>query len=290
MAIPILSGLSEIAARYDGFVLDVWGVVHQGGAAYPEVIECLARLRELARPVVFLSNAPRRAHRVERLLESKGVPSALHRGVVSSGEVARMSLETRREPALARLGPRYLLLGSQADDDLLEGLPYRRADDAAHADFVLAIGLDDQRPTLAHHEAALQAAAHRRLPMLCVNPDLVVVRLGARELCAGALAARYTELGGAVHYFGKPYASAYPPALAKLGLGTAHRILAVGDGLETDIKGARAVGLDTLFVTGGLFADALGIDRASVPPAAALEAACRDPASRPDAAIPVLRW
>jgi HAD superfamily hydrolase (TIGR01459 family) len=290
MTIPVIRGLSEIAARYDGFVLDIWGVVHQGGAAYPEVVDCLAKLQDLGRPVVFLSNAPRRAARVERLLESKGVPPALHRGVISSGEVARMSLEARREPALAALGPRFFLLGSDGDDDLLEGLPYHRVDDPANADFVLAIGLDDQRPTVADHEATLQTAAHQGLPMLCVNPDLVVVRLGVRELCAGALAERYMALGGAVHYFGKPYAAAYPPALAKLGLAPRHRVLAVGDGLETDIKGARAAGLATLLVTGGILADALGIDPLILPSASALDAACRDPATTPDAAIAVLRW
>lgn len=290
MAIPVISGLSEIAAQYDGFVLDVWGVVHQGGPAYPEVIDCLERLAGLGRPVVFLSNAPRRAFLVERLLESKGVPAALHRGVVSSGEVARAALEARRDQALAALGPRYFLIGTGREDDLLDGLDYRPADDPAGADFVLAIGLDGRRPTVAHHEAALAAAARRGLPMVCVNPDLVVVRLGTRELCAGALAVRYKELGGVVHYFGKPYASAYPPALATLGLTLRHRVLAVGDGLETDIKGGRAAGLSTLLVTGGILADALGIDRLTVPPEAALEAVCREPETTPDAAIAVLRW
>ncbi len=290
MAISVIRGLSEIAARYDGFVLDVWGVVHQGGPAFPEVIDCLRRLHELGRSVVFLSNAPRRAVRVERLLASKGLPPTLHRGVMSSGEITRMGLEARLEPALAQLGSRYFLLGSETDDDVLEGLRYDRVDDPVAADFILAIGLDDRRPTVAHYDATLTASARHNLPMLCVNPDLVVVRLGVRELCAGALAQRYRQLGGTVHYFGKPYASAYPPALTKLGVAPGRRVLAVGDGLETDIKGARAAGLDALLVTGGLLADALGIDRLRLPPAAALEAACRDAGAWPDAAIATLRW
>ncbi|MSO74903.1 MAG: TIGR01459 family HAD-type hydrolase [Alphaproteobacteria bacterium] len=290
MTVPIIHGLSDIAARYDGVVLDIWGVVHQGGPAFPGVIDCLVQLQKLGRPVVFLSNAPRRAVRVERLLESKGISPSLHRGVVSSGEIARISLEARQTPALAALGACYIRLGSEADDDLLDGLRYRPVDDPARADFILAIGLDGQRPTVAHYETGLAAAAQRNLPMLCVNPDLVVVRLGTRELCAGALAARYKELGGTVHYFGKPYEAAYPPVLAKLGLTARHRVLAVGDGLETDIKGARAAGLDSLLVTGGILADALGIDRLSPPPAASLEAAYRDAATMPNAAIATLRW
>jgi hypothetical protein len=112
----------------------------------------------------------------------------------------------------------------------------------------------------------------------------------ACELCAGALAERYLELGGAVHYFGKPYASAYPPTLARLGVTDARRVLAIGDGLETDIRGARAAGLASLLVTGGILADALGFDRLAPPPAEQLAAACRKANTKPDAAIAVLRW
>jgi len=290
MVIPVIRGLSEIAARYDGFVLDVWGVVHEGGPAFPEVIECLERLAAQARPVVFLSNAPRRAFRVEQQLEAKGVPPGLHRGVMSSGEVTRGALETKRDPALSTLGTRYFLLGPDSDGDLLDGLDYRRALTVESADFLLAIGLEDARPTVSHHEDELSAAARMGLPMLCANPDLVVVRLGVREPCAGALAARYLELGGRVHYFGKPYPSAYPPTLERLGLDRAERALAIGDGIETDIRGARAAGLGTLLVTGGILADTLGVDRLSPPPPERLEAVCNAPALTPDAAIPVLRW
>ena len=290
MVIPVIRGLSDIASRYDGFVLDIWGVVHDGGAAFPDVIECLEHLSALRRPVVFLSNAPRRARRVEEQLEAKGVPPHLHRGIMSSGEATRIALETRRNPALTELGSRYFLLGSDMDDDLLDGLDYRRTASVKDADFLLAIGIDDARPSISDHEDALAAAVRRGLPMLCANPDLVVVRLGVREPCAGALAARYLELGGTVQYFGKPYPGVYAPTLEKLGLENAARVLAIGDGIETDIRGARAVGLGTLLVTGGILADALGVDRLNPLPREKLEAVCNSPALTPDAAIPVLRW
>jgi HAD superfamily hydrolase (TIGR01459 family) len=290
MSIPLIAGLSEIASAYDAFVFDVWGVVHQGGPAFPNVIACLERLAARGQPVVFLSNAPRRASRVETQLVDKGIPRKLHAGVVSSGEIARSALEHRAEPNLATLGDAYLLIGAESDDDLLEGLPYRRTDDPDRADFILAIGLDDERPTVAHHQALLAIGARRGLPMVCVNPDRVVVRLGVRELCAGALAERYLELGGAVHYFGKPYASAYPPTLARLGVTDARRVLAIGDGLETDIRGARAAGLASLLVTSGILADALGFDRLAPPMAEQLAAACRKANTKPDAALAVLRW
>lgn len=290
MPILIISGLSEIASAYDAFVVDLWGVVHQGGPAFPEVVACLERLAELGKPVVFLSNAPRRARRIEAQLGEKGISRKLHAGVVSSGEITRSALERRTDPNLAALGEAYLLIGADRDDDLLEGLPYRRTADPDHAHFILAIGLDDDRPTVSHHEALLAVAAKRRLPMVCVNPDRVVVRLGVRELCAGALAERYVELGGGVHYFGKPYASAYPPTLARLGTADARRVLAIGDGLETDIRGAQSAGLASLLVTGGILADALGVDRLLPLRAEQLAAACRAAKTTPDAAIAVLRW
>jgi len=140
MSIPIIAGLSEIAPRYRGFVLDIWGVVHQGGPAYPDAIACLEELAKRNQPVVFLSNAPRRAQHVEALLERKGIARALHRGVISSGEVARNALAARQAPELAALGSAFYLIGAEHDDDLLDGLPYRRVGDVAVADFVLAIG------------------------------------------------------------------------------------------------------------------------------------------------------
>lgn len=290
MTIPIITGLSEIAPRYQGFVLDVWGVVHQGGPAFPEAIACLEELARRDLKVVFLSNAPRRAHHVEDLLEHKGIARALHNGVISSGEVARGALAARQAPEFTSLGPAFYMIGAEHDDDLLDGLSYRRVGDVAAADFVLAIGLDDDRPTVAHHEPVLSAAAARGLPMMCVNPDLVVVRLGVRELCAGALATRYRELGGRVHYFGKPYAPAYRPALQRLGLASAKVVLAIGDGLETDIRGANAAGLSSLLVTGGILADALGLDPSQAPERSVLRQACDDARALPDAAITVLRW
>jgi len=290
MSIPIIAGLSEIAPRYRGFVLDIWGVVHSGGEAFPEVIECLEALAHREQPVVFLSNAPRRAFHVEGLLERKGIARHLHSGVVSSGEITRTALARLDDPATQSLGARFHVFGASHDDDLLVGLSYRKVGSVEDADFLLAIGLDDSRPTVAHYERELGLGAARRLPMVCVNPDLVVVRLGTRELCAGALAQRYAALGGQVHYFGKPYGSSYPPTLERLGVQSGRDVLAVGDGLETDIRGAANAGLASLLVTGGILGDALGLERGVVPSPDDLEAACTAAGVRPDAAITLLRW
>ena len=288
IGVPILPGLASLAADYDGYILDVWGVMHQGGPAYPEALDCLRHLRAAGKRVVFLSNAPRLAGQVERVLNGKGVDAALYDGVVASGDAARRALADPSRLPFDGLGTRYHLLGPPGSDDLLHGLGYAAADVAA-ADFLLGIGLDDGRDAVEDHEPILQAAAARDLPMICVNPDLLVIRLGVQEPCAGALAARYEAIGGRVRYYGKPYADVYDLALAELDLAPA-RVLAVGDGLGTDIAGANAAGLDSLLVTGGLLADALDLAPGSPPSARALEEACRAAGARPSAALSTFIW
>ena len=287
--VPILPGLAPLAADYDGFILDVWGVMHQGGAAYPEAIDCVRRLRAAGKRVVFVSNAPRLAFQVEAVLGTKGIDAGLYDAVVASGDAARRALADRTRPPADTLGTRYHLLGPPGSDDVLDGLGYTAARDRAEAEFLLGIGLDEGCETVEKHEPLLQMAARRNLPMICVNPDLLVIRLGQREPCAGALAARYEEIGGLVHYFGKPHPEVYGMALAALGVAPA-RVLAVGDGLATDIAGAAAAGLDSLLVTGGLLAETLALAPGEVPSARALEDACRSAGARPQAALATFAW
>ena len=290
MNIPIIPGLADFSDAYDGFILDIWGVVHQGGDVYGEAMDCLHRLRAAGKRVIFLSNAPRRAAKVAESLEEKGIAPALYDGVLSSGEAARIAFEAGDEPVLGNLGKRYYLLAAPGDDDLLHGLDYAPSATVADADFLLAIGLSDARPDLAAHEALLQDAASRGLAMVCVNPDQEVIRLGARELCAGALASRYEQLGGSVAYVGKPHPLVYRLSLDMLGIAQQTRVLAVGDGMETDISGARMAGIDALLVTGGLLAEGLGVSRLEAPEPADLAEICRRANERPRAAIAALRW
>ena len=287
--IPILSGLAPLMADYDACILDVWGVMHQGGPAYPEALACVRRLRAAGKRVVFLSNAPRLAPQVESVLNGKGVDAGLYDAVIASGDAARLALCDRARPPVDGLGTRYRLLGPPGSDDVLDGLGYTASTDVATADFLLGIGLDDASNTVEDHEPILQAAAAGDLPMICVNPDLLVIRLGVQEPCAGALAARYEQLGGRVRYFGKPYPDVYDLALARLGLPPA-RVLAVGDALATDIAGANAAGLDSVLITGGLLADELDLAPGEAPSARDLEEACRAAGVRPRAALATFIW
>ena len=289
MTIPMLSGLSALAADYDGYILDVWGVMHQGGPAYPEALACVRRLREAGKRVVFLSNAPRLAAQVEAVLAGKGVDPGLYDAVVASGDAARRALADPARTPFGGLGRRYHLLGPPWSDDVLDGLGYTAATEIAAAEFLLGIGLDDGRNTVEDHEPILQAAVVRNLPMICVNPDLLVIRLGVQEPCAGALAARYEEIGGRVRYFGKPHPEVYDLALDALGVPPV-RVLAVGDGLGTDIAGANAAGLDSLLITGGLLADSLALAPGQAPSPQTLDNACRAAGTRPSAALTTFIW
>ena len=137
----------------------------------------------------------------------------------------------------------------------------------------------------------LAEAAARALPMVCTNPDRIVVRhSGQRVLCAGALAEAYAEMGATVHYFGKPYPAVYNVCFGLLDGIERSRVLAVGDSLETDIAGAKAVGLETLLVLGGILADPLGIEWGDAAPEDRLQSLCAEHGVIPDMAVPALIW
>ena len=249
-----MSGFGALAARYDGFIVDLWGVVHNGVRPYPGVMDCLARLRAEGKPVVFLSNAPRRAATVAKGLAEMGITASFYAGIMSSGEAVHLALRDRTDEFSA-LGRRFYHLGPERDRDVYEGLDYTQVDDPAAAEFLLNTGPDDllgaQDPEL--YAPVLEAALKAGLPMFCANPDLEVVRDGVRIICAGLLAAHYRAAGGVVIERGKPDAAIYEPTLALLGTKRT-RTLAVGDSLRTDITGAKSAGIDSCWVLSGIHA------------------------------------
>ncbi|HLI12345.1 MAG TPA: TIGR01459 family HAD-type hydrolase [Alphaproteobacteria bacterium] len=289
--IPFLPGVAPLAARYDGFVLDLWGVIHDGITPYPGVVDTLRRLRADGKHVTLLSNAPRRAAEIVAAMEEKmGIPRNLYDGLISSGEAAYQALRSRADPWFARLGHACYLMGPVRDHGMLGGLDMRRVTDMSEAEFILATGVDWDDDRLDIYEPALEIGARRGLPMICANPDLEVIRGGRRVLCAGTLAHRYESLGGEVRYFGKPFAPIYALCFAQMGIGDRRRIVAIGDSLRTDIAGACAAGIDSVLVTGGIHAEELGIAHGEHPDPAALAAACAKGGFRPTAAIPAFVW
>ena len=249
----MLRGFAPLAERYDGFILDLWGVVHDGVNPLPGAPDCLIRLREAGKRVVMLSNAPRRAAAAARQMRQMGLPDGLYDGIVTSGEATHIMLRNRTHPWFAALGRRVWHLGPERDRNLLEGLDLELVERPAEAEFLLNTGPDDHRNPTAIDPFLpdLEEAAAHRLKMICANPDLEVIRGGQRVICAGLLAQHYETLGGEVFSLGKPDPAIYGPILDQLDL-PKDRILAVGDALRTDIAGAAAIGVDACWVLGGI--------------------------------------
>ena len=286
----MLGGLSAVADRYDGFILDLWGVLHDGVRPYPGVIDTLRQLRRRGKRALILSNGPRRAASLARRTGEVGITADLYDDLHSSGEETWRLLRERPDPAAAALGRRVFPIMPERDRDLLAGLDLEVVASPAAASFLLATGLAHAAETVADYEQALSAGAAHGRPMLCANPDLEVVRGGVRELCAGALAARYEALGGSVHYVGKPHPAVYRTCLAHLDAVARSRILAVGDSLRTDVAGAAGVGVDSLLVLGGIHAEELAGAADSHPDPAKLAAACAKAGQWPTYAVLAFTW
>jgi len=247
-----IKGLAEIASRYDGFILDVWGVLHNGVAPYPGVVDALTRLKAAGKRVALLSNAPMRAETVARRVEHIGVPQALYHEVMSSGEEVWQKLKDRSDPFFAGLGRNCLYYGPPRHRGMLEGLDLVEVATPAEASFILNTGPDDLDDEVTLYRSALEDAARLGLKMVCANADLHVMHGDQMIVCAGVMALRYEEMGGTVSWHGKPYRSVYAACRRLLGIEAPDRILCIGDSLRTDIAGAAADGLDSLLVTGGM--------------------------------------
>jgi HAD superfamily hydrolase (TIGR01459 family) len=290
MTLRLLTGLGEIASGYDGFILDLWGVLHDGAAPFPGVVEALARLKSSGKRIAVLSNAPRRAALVAERLTEIGIAPALYDHLHSSGEETWQHLSRRDDPFHAALGRACYHIGPPRDDNMLAGLGLERVADIAAAEFILNTGPWGWEETAADYEPLLIKAHARDLPMVCANPDLVVVHQGRRAVCAGALAERYEALGGSVRWHGKPFPSVYATCFALLGIADRRRILAVGDSLRTDIAGAEAVGIDSLLVAGGIHREEFGAAAGVVPDFARLSAAIAASGRRPTAVVARFCW
>lgn len=287
---PLLSGVSALVDRYDVFVLDLWGVLHDGVTAYPGALDALLRLKAAGKRTVLLSNAPRRTGALVAAMAEMGLPRDAYDAIHSSGEAARIRMRDRTGPAFAALGERLYFIGHEKDRDVFAGLPVRETENPAEADFVLTCGPRDFSHPLSAYEAEIARLAVTRPPMICANPDRAVVRAGKNVVCAGNIADLYAARGGTVTFVGKPEASVYAEALALLGNPEKSRVVGIGDGLATDIPGCRAAGIDAVLCAGGINAAALGTAHGEMPDAAAVNALAAAAGEAPVAAIPAFVW
>jgi HAD superfamily hydrolase (TIGR01459 family) len=283
---PLITQFSSIAGDYDVVLSDVWGVLHNGLVAFPHACDALMRLRARGGIVVLITNAPRPSEAVSRQLERLHVPRETYDAIVSSGDVTRSVIEKR-------CGQTFYHLGPERDRSIFNGLDAHFAP-LETADYVVCSGLeDDEAETPEDYRARLEFMLARKLFMVCGNPDVVVERGSTLVYCAGAIADLYASMGGEVLYAGKPYRPIYEMALTKAELARGrkiplNRLLAVGDSVRTDLKGASAFGVDFLFVTSGIHAEELG--SREQPDSGALTATFSAAGAVPKAVIRELRW
>ncbi|MBP2301944.1 TIGR01459 family HAD-type hydrolase [Azospirillum picis] len=253
-----ISGIAEVIDRYDGFILDLWGVLHDGEQLYPGVADCVDRMRDAGKTLCLLSNAPRRTPGAVEKLAGMGMGRERYHHVMTSGEATYEALRDRNDPWHAALGRRLLHIGPARDTDIYDGLGYEVVERPEEADFVVNTGIVTFGETLEDYQPQLDACRAANLPMVCANPDLVVMVGPMMVICAGTLAARYEQMGGDVRQHGKPHAPVYQRCFELLGIADKSRILAVGDSLRTDVAGANAAGIDVALVTAGIHQEELG--------------------------------
>jgi HAD superfamily hydrolase (TIGR01459 family) len=280
-AIPILGSIASLAPDRDVWLTDVWGVIHNGVEPFAAACDACTRFRLAGGTVILLSNAPRPAASVAAQLDRLGVPRFAWDSILTSGDAARSLVG-------AFAGKRVFHLGPERDLSLYDDLGVALVE-AADAEAVSCTGLfDDEIETPADYADLLAGLAGRGVPMICANPDLTVQRGDKIVYCAGALASDYAVRGGAVSYAGKPYLPIYDMAMRLIETlrekaVTKERILCIGDGIRTDIEGAAAAGLDSVFIASGVHvAESLTSET--------LAELFPGPGARPIAAMPALAW
>ena len=245
-----------LARDYDVLLCDVWGVVHNGVTAHAAACDALQRFRAGGGTVILVTNAPRPGAAVQRVIDGFGVPRDAYDAITSSGDVTRGVVESRLSERLFHLGP-------ERDLPIFAGLEVRFAP-VETADYVVCSGLfDDTTETPESYRDMLAFMHERSLFMVCANPDIVVERGDTLVYCAGALADAYVAIGGHALYCGKPHAPIYDVALAKAAALRGaplplKRVLAIGNSVRTDLKGAASFGVDSVFVISGIHAEELG--------------------------------
>ena len=252
----IISSLADIANRYDVLLVDLWGCVHNGVTAYPEAVAALKGFRQGGGTVVLVTNAPRSRQEVAKQLVRMNVPEDCYDSIATSGDSARAAMFQ------GAVGEKVWFMGQPFDEPFFDpmeliGDPVNiQRVDLEDAEGIVCCGPFDPLADPAVNRPQFLYAKHKGLKLLCANPDIVVDRGEVREWCAGALAALYTEMGGESLYFGKPHPPIYDLVRRRIAAldieADPTRMLAIGDGVHTDIDGAMGEDIDSLFISGGL--------------------------------------
>jgi len=252
--------LEQIYSNYNYFIFDVWGVIHDGVSAYPNASSVIKELNKIGKKVCFLSNAPRRASKVAEVLKKYDIYPNQYDFIMTSGEATFLDLQDNQNKNYNKYGKNYFYIGPKKDLDLLDGLDYKMVTKASEADFVINTGFDNDDSTIEEKIPQITEALKNKLKMICVNPDMIVIRKDRTEmLCAGVIAEEYKKNSGQVIYYGKPYEEVYNITRKLFNYCDKNQMIAIGDGLETDILGANNFGIDSVFITSGILSNKLGV-------------------------------
>ena len=239
-----LNGLQSIADNYDLFYIDLWGVIHNGINLHEKAILALKELLKKNKNFVLLTNAPRPNKTVRNFLEKMGMDKVLREHVFTSGEAALNYLKK------SFLSKKFYHIGPPRDFDLFNLFERNKCEDIVNSEYLLCTGLfDNYDKDLTYYKNLLDK--HIKKKMICTNPDLIVDRGETRELCAGSVAMVFEKMGGKVIYFGKPYPEVYNQSIDNKN----KKILAIGDNLNTDIRGANLLNYDSLLIANGIHRD-----------------------------------
>lgn len=238
-----LDHLSKIQSHYDTFVVDLWGVIHNGVSTHEKAIEAIDGLLKQSKKVVFLSNAPRPSEKVKKFLKTLKIKEKYLKNIVTSGEAAMNAINEKK------FGKFFYHLGPPRDNSIFEKVKNNKTK-LEKCDFILCTGLfDEEEKDLKFYEILLKKFISKKL--ICTNPDLTVHRGTREEYCAGAIAEIFETLGGKVVYFGKPHKEIYKMCFDN----KKEKVLAIGDNLRTDIRGANNLKIDSIFITSGVHRD-----------------------------------
>lgn len=247
-------GISDISDSYTGFILDQWGVLHDGKKVFPEVMEVLRELKDRGKEIIILTNSGKRAEPNMERLESIGIPRDLYTHMVSAGEMIWQGLNDRNTGVFHGLGDKVYIIGHGGDTSIIDGLSVKVVKDIEKADFLIISGVDAPEKTLDDYDAVLKKASQKRLKALCANPDMYSLVGGKTYFGAGQVAKRYISYGGVCEFIGKPYQPIIRYCMSLFDQALPASTVIIGDSMAHDIMGGALLNIDTALIASGVHA------------------------------------
>lgn len=244
----LIDSVKDICDNYDYFIIDLWGVLHDGVTPYPHAVEALEYIKSRNKKIALLSNAPRRSFKAKEVLENLGFKQEYYDILLTSGE-ATQEYAAKNYPENSK----YYYIGPQKDRDILEATTFKEVLEPKEADFAIITGFEGFGSVFEEKKIFADKALEAGLTLLCANPDRLVIRqTGEEQICAGLIGEYYAEKGGEVIFFGKPYDYVYKKLIEEFNITDASKVLCIGDSFHTDMKGANNIGADSLLSAIGI--------------------------------------